>query len=456
MTSYAGKCRLKVLLMATLFASLSSPARGQVDQTFRRLFDRILDLELRSEVFASAAFDGAADDANAFITPVLNELIGNAISSLPITSTIAGVTFDLSSGIPRINRESLGPIFSETATTVGRRKLVVGLNHSHYRLDALRGLQTSDIRFTFTSADVNESGSIGDHIYETETIDVYPGFRVDARQSVFFVTYGLTDRLDAGIAVPWLRLDIEGSARAVINSTSLYERGVAFNSFNGQPNTPQLETIVPYAESASGLGDVAARIKYAVLRKSDQGGPGGSTGSLVDLAVLAEFRAPISAGDDSEFLRLEKPAAKITLAASKGRSGLTSHVNLGYEFRTGATDSDKLQFFAGFERGLTDDIGLTVDLFALFDIEDTSILFPAPVELNIERTGGLFGDLHTMTLVERTNIDDRNRDNLLALSVGLKAVAVERLSLLANVFIALNDAGLRSSIVPTFGLSTYL
>jgi len=163
----------------------------------------------------------------------------------------------------------------------------------------------------------------------------------------------------------------------------------------------------------------------------------------------------VKAGSDSDFLRLENPAVRTTLAGSRDQNGLSVHVNVGYELRSENSDSDKLQLFVGLERSLTRDFGLAVDFYGLVDVEETNVVFPDATELHVHPDGD-FGMAETVIRVERTNIEERSRDNLYALSVGFKAIPTERLSFMANMFVALNDAGLRSPLVPTFGISTYL
>jgi hypothetical protein len=81
--------------------------------------------------------------------------------------------------------------------------------------------------------------------------------------------YGVADRVDVGVAIPFVRLRLEGERVDVY-------RGQTFLQASG-------------SASASGLGDIVARVKYNVLRE----GPSG-------IAVGAETRFPT--GDEDNLL----------------------------------------------------------------------------------------------------------------------------------------------------------
>ncbi|MDZ7360203.1 MAG: hypothetical protein ONB46_05685 [candidate division KSB1 bacterium] len=77
---------------------------------------------------------------------------------------------------------------------------------------------------------------------------------------------------------------------------------------------------------------------------------------------------------------------------------------------------------------------------------------------------GTINPHETVTLVDKTNapvviqrterltsILTRDHDNVFNASFGLRVAASEKLLLLGNVVVPLNDGGLRSNVVPTFG-----
>jgi hypothetical protein len=120
----------------------------------------------------------------------------------------------------------------------------------------------------------------------------------------FFGSYGVTDRLEIGGALPLVQLDIEGSRLNVY-------RGESFVQATG-------------AASASGLADAAVRAKYLLYSTRTAG-----------IAAAAEVRLPT--GNESDLLGAGRAALRLMGVGSveSGRVGL--HGNLGI-VRGGVSD----------------------------------------------------------------------------------------------------------------------
>lgn len=408
---------------------------AQLNQVFGNVFNRILkdDLVLSTGEHAQHYFPAAAE-AESRLTPALNTLITSNVASFPLTSTIAGVTWDISSGAPVSIKGSLGPIFAETAETLGKGRLNLGFNYSYLNLAKFRGVATEALRFAFTHQDNNDV--LGDAITETDVIDLVLGMDANANLFAAFATAGITSNLDVGIAAPFIDLRIEGQARA-----SLYGQtaGVDHKFKGGDLLNPQLSDVVSYQERATGLGDLAFRLKYHLLRNEK-----------FNCAVLGDLRLPT--GDEKEFLGSSKPTTRIAAIFSKKAGELTSHLNLAYEKRPANDDSDEFEFAVGFDQKVGDAVTFAVDLLGELDVNESEAIqfFPEPTKVITESLGGGFTRRRE---IELTNIPARTNDNTYNLAVGLRIAPSERFLLLGNLLAPLNDGGLRSSVVPTFGLT---
>ena len=127
-----------------------------------------------------------------------------------------------------------------------------------------------DIRFTFAHVDVVEDdGPLGRNPNESDTIDLLLDLDVDANISAFYGSYGVTDNLDIGIAIPIVHVDIDGTARATISSFTFAQSGEANHNFVDDPTNPNLVRAVPYGDDAFGVGDIALRFKYRFLNDFD-------------------------------------------------------------------------------------------------------------------------------------------------------------------------------------------
>ena len=60
-------------------------------------------------------------------------------------STVSSYTFDLELGVPVRSTESLGPILSERATTLGARRLNVGFSYNRIDFKRFEGTDLDDI-----------------------------------------------------------------------------------------------------------------------------------------------------------------------------------------------------------------------------------------------------------------------------------------------------------------------
>jgi hypothetical protein len=83
------------------------------------------------------------------------------------------------------------------------------------------------------------------------------------------------------------------------------------------------------------------------------------------------------------------------------------------------------------------------------DVNDTeTVKFPGSTII-FDRIAGQTSE----RIVELSNIPNRANDNSVDASIGFRYAPSDRLAMLANVLVPLNDGGLRSSFVPTVGFS---
>ena len=430
--------RNRLILFLILFLVASPSLWAQLNRTFEGLFNRILVDELQlSPGQHGNHFIAVADLANRTLTPALNSLIAGNISSFPISASSGSVTFDFSSGQPVPVRESLGPIFTETGSTLGKGRLSIGLNHTKLTLDRFRGIPTRDMRFTFTHVDVTGDGTLGESANESDTIDLLLNLNVDATISALYANWGLTKNIDVGIAIPFVDVDLDGQATAEINSFTFAALGLANHNFGADPTNPQLVTTVPYGGSGSGIGDASVRFKVGFFGQSS-----------VQLAFLVDVR--FATGDELDFLGSGDSNVRISEILSKKIGNFTSHLNLSYESRQGDLDSDEIEINLGFDQQLGKNITWAVDLLADIDLDDREVieLFPGSTQI-VDQVGS--GQV--VRNVDLSNIPERGDDNAVNASLGFRYAVVEKFVFLANILVPLNDGGLRSEVVPTVGVS---
>jgi Putative MetA-pathway of phenol degradation len=426
------------------YLTLLSSGNAQIDHTFENLFNEFLVNRLKlSPGMHGNHFIQAAELANQSLVPSLNSLIVSDISSFPLSSTVAGITFDFSRGAPVSTIEGLGPIFSEIGETIGEGRLNVGFGYTHLDLSRLRGLPLNQMRFTFTHVDVTPDDTLGDSSPESDDMDVFMDLHINASIYAFYATVGVTKFLDIGVAVPLLSVNLQGNARAKINSFTYGRFGRALHYFGGDTLNPVLQTTVPYDESSTGLGDVALRIKYNFAH--DAG---------VDIAGLLDVRFPTGKKDD--FLGTGKMKAKLSAIISKRFKDLRPHLNIGYELRTADFETDVIDVKAGFDQKLVSGLTFALDALGTFAVDNskTPQLLPGSRDIYFRVNQVLPGQY--IDHVDLSNVPERNNDNQVTLSTGFRYAPTESMVFFVNTLVPLNDGGLTSTITPSMGLSIYL
>ena len=380
-------------------------------------------------------FIPAQSAGNGALLDFLTSSLAINVSSFPLPSTVSSQTFRFVDGVPTPSSTSFGPIMAERAQTIGRGRLNAGVNYSRVSFHRLRGRPLDDLRLTFTHVNVDFEGcdeivggdctEFGIPQVENDLIDLGLDLRMEAEVVAFFATFGLTDRIDLSFAIPVVNLSLDGVSLAEVDPSTT-DRALHF--FGGTPENPVLEATSVARGSASGLGDVAVRLK---VRLTDN--------PTWNIGVLGEARAPT--GREEDFLGTGHLNARGLLIVSGRFDEFSPHANLGFEYRGNDLDQNEVELVVGFDHMLSDWATIAVDLLGAFKLGQSELVFPEPVEI----TSPFF------RRVERTNIVNR-RDDIVDGSLGFKFRTGSGVVFVANLLVPLNDGGLRSRITPTFGI----
>ena len=375
----------------------------------------------------------AAENASliAFVTGAIGANIGNT----PLGSSSGAETFRFEGGVPVRTSESAGPIFAERAQTLGRGRLLAGLSRSTFSFATLRGVDLRDIQLTFTHEDVDfpncdslfggDCSRMGVPAFENDVMEFDLSLDIDVAVHAFYLTYGLTDHLDVGAVVPIVNATMRGESRAQL--VPFGPSNVA-HFFEGTAGDPHLSATRTTSGSATGLGDVAVRVKASFAQRRNAA-----------LALLADARFPT--GSEEDLLGSGEFTAR-GLAVFTSRFGAFSpHANLGYLYRGGETRTDAVLATVGFDHLLGSRVTLAADLINELQVGDPRLRIPPPVEYEapFART------------VRPTSIPDR-RDDYVNGSFGVKFIPADGFTALLNALFPLNRGGLRPDIIYTAGV----
>jgi hypothetical protein len=287
-----------------------------------------------------------------------NIAIASQLSALPLPSPASGFTyrFDADTGTFVRSTQSFGPILAERAETIGRGKTLVGYNVQVFSFDSLDGIDLRHVPAVFTHDDAQLGGGRTDVVVTDNALNLSVG------QFTGLVTYGVTDRLDVSVAIPFVHTRLSVASAAVIHRYGTTREGAAHFFFD--PTAPGgLGDHREFAASgtATGIGDVVLRAKGTMMRRAQ---------SL--LGAGAEVRVP--SGNEHDLLGSGAWGVKSFVVLSFLYRRVAPHLNFGYQWNgptvlagDPATQvkedlPDRVSFAVGFDAGITDRLSIAIDL----------------------------------------------------------------------------------------------
>ena len=367
-------------------------------------------------------------------TPV-NTAIGAQIATLPFASPGSGFVYDFNSSVGVYERasDSFGPVLSERAETIGRRKLYVSFSTQYFSFNKVDGINLK--AFPGILQHEKETGAP----YEQDIITTLASIDLKMSQFTAVATYGLTNRVDISAAIPLV------NAHLGLVSSATIQRVAPPSPQFGQahyfdPASPDTSTQAVYAmnNNSTGIGDISLRLKWTALRRE-----------RVAVALLGDVRLPT--GDALNFLGSGAPGFRPFVALSYSTRRLAPHVNLGYQWNgksvlAGDPNTnrkgnlpDAFTYAAGLDVAATRRLTLAADYLGQRLFNATRVLrttFP-------DALGRVFPE----TKLEKDSFD------LMSGAIGAKVNVSRTVLLTGNVIFRLNKAGLTAPVVPLVGVS---
>ena len=235
--------------------------------------------------------------------------------------------------------------------------------------------------------------------FEEDAILITLDLDIRVRLFSLAATYGITDNLDVGILLPIVNVDMRVKSNARI-LTSPNNPTPDVHTFAGAPTSPFDQA----NGEATGIGDVVLRAKYHLL-----------SSEIVDVGGAMLIR--LGTGDEDNFLGTGSTSIRPFLILSRTFfNAFTPHLNLGYETAVDRGNRNSLEYVVGFEVGM-EQFTVALDLLGS----------------------------------HRFRSEDTGRD-ILTGSLGMKWNPFRQFVLALNAQIPLNDSGLRSDFITTFGI----
>ena len=276
-------------LVVSMLLTLGVPGAAEAQQTLEGVLSFLLtNRSIRTD-------DPTQDEQAASATrDTISRFLLAELSTLPTSSSASGFTYrldpGLGGGVVR-SSDSFGPFFVERSLTAGARRPSIGVSYQDATFHAIDGRNLRDGTLVATASRLR-----GEALpFDVETVALF----LRSHTVTFSGNLGVTDRLDVGVALPFVRLTLRGERVDAL-------RGVTFLQARADA-------------SASGIGDIVIRAKYNVLRRGGSG-----------LAVGAESRLPTGAKEN--LLGSGKTVLKPRVVASLEGTRVGVHGDLGYSF----------------------------------------------------------------------------------------------------------------------------
>jgi len=367
------------------------------------------------------------DTLSQMLTPVGSAPVGDAIAAAtslevataPFGTSSGGFVYKLdpSTGLRVRTAPTFGPSFAERALTAGEGKMSIAANLTVAGYDNLNKLPLSRMELGTTTANNAEATRHGlaSLVLSSETL-------------VLNGAIGATDNLDIALAVPFVKVKLDG--------ISWVENG--------------LGTVILRAEGAgesSGLGDIGVGAKLRVAKFGE--GPPDPGG----IALMLMARLPTGSRDNFRGLGITRVLGNFIISSGKGK--FRPHGNVGFEWwekglviKSGFTGNERvearhqIQYAIGMEYEAGPKMTLLADVLGRHILGSGEVGFQT-----IQAPPNAFGVTSiTSALTTRDGIQK------LTLAPGIKWNLKGSFVLAFNSLIPLYDNGLHDKFTPVVGL----
>lgn len=403
---------MRLLLALSILIPLTS--HGQVTIQNGRTLSELIDnlyggngIQLKDT--GHQAHFGESEDFQRFSRTLQAVLQSRSVVPVPSAVGLVSYRFNEATGTYERKEGSLGPILSERGLTTGKGNLNVSTTYTFADFNQIEGRETVDLTLRHCLLERCVSNIASPFL--KDTIDVQMRLRLKSQALAISAVYGMTDRLDVGIVVPYIRNDLSVFTHATIRPNP--------EATSATPHEFDLDIETPDqagTATAIGIGDIIARAKLRVLQQSG-----------IDAAVMADVAFPT--GDKENLLGTGRMRIKTIFIASKEVRRFTPHVNVGYEARVGDTKLDIVDYRLGTEIMARPNLTLAADLIGIVRPHGTESF----------RTEAL----EDQELVGRSEIDG---------VLGGKWKVAPNRAFIFNFLFPLNTSGIRPGMVMTAGL----
>jgi hypothetical protein len=337
-------------------------------------------------------------------------------SFIPIPSAVGLVSYHFNEATGTYERVegSLGSILAERGSTTGKGNFNLSATYTFADYETVSGQDTVQLILRHCLAPECTGGAPPTAPFLHDTININLHFRMKSEAVALSAVYGLSNKVDVGIVLPYIRNDLQVFTHAFVVYADPAD--VAIHKFDPSVETPdQLGTA-----TAIGIGDMVLRGK---VRLAPHGG--------IDSAAMADLTLPT--GDRQNFLGTGRVQLRVAYIASKTIRNFTPHLNVGYQARFGDMHLNAFDYRLGTEILASPRVTVSSDILGIYRPRGAS-LFRSPI-------------LENEQLIGRSEIDG---------TIGMKWKMNTDRALILNLLVPLNTSGVRPNYVLTAGVQMTL
>jgi hypothetical protein len=242
------------------------------------------------------------------------------LTSVPLATSSSGFLYRLNPELGTVERatQSFGSFFTERALTAGKGRASFGVTAGSSDFDRLDGRSLDDGTFVTIANRFRDEPEP----FDTESLTL----RVRTSTLTVLGNVGVTDRLEIGAAVPFVRLTLDGERVNLYRGTSFVQASAS--------------------ATASGIADIALRAKFTLVSARSGG-----------IAAAGEMRLPT--GNEENLLGAGSSSWRAMGIASFDHGAVGLHGNVGI-VRGGV--SDELTFAGALSAALQPTVTLSAEI----------------------------------------------------------------------------------------------
>lgn len=359
----------------------------------------------------------------------LEDVVGQSFArSLPLPSASAGVSYSFDPATGNFQRDpvTFGQVFVDRAQTLGKGRLNLSFAYQFVRLDEISGEPADDLTDT---TPIPFRGLLA--AFEFTNLDA----QADVHQFLFAGTYGITDDLEASIALPLVYSSLFTRAR-------LRAAGISTDGDLVRANADVSDSSGPV-----GIGDILLRAKYRLLDRQ-----------TIDVAAGLLLRIPTGDVDDLQGTGFTEVAPTLFVSTRRFEprkwARLQGHLNAGAGLNADDVDSSEIRWSLGLDWGVTENTTASLAFLARHQLARVA----PPGFFNFARCrGGLVACASDPSL---RNVGSQplfglsgDRPDYYDLSIGGRgAIWRDTVFAFANLVVPLNDGFVRTDPIPLVGV----